>query len=168
MTAQQDAVGYIYENVGVVQGQSVKESVGYLYENVGVSDLKVPDGVAYIYEYADSAAARTPTLWMLTPTSGIEGTTIEIWGQGWTGDDHKFFLHAQVGWDGDDEIFAQFEMVEVVPPALIAASGNAYGSLRSIPAADDPNVEHWKAVIQVPADPISGLRKIRIQVTDNP
>lgn len=168
MPSSPDAVAYIYENVGVATGLSKSDGVSYIYENVGVAPGMVGDAVVYIYEYVDATAVPAPRLWMLTPTSGDGGTTLEIWGHGWAGDEIRFFLGAQPGWDGAEEIEVEFEIEQVTPAAFVAATGDAYGALRSIPVADDPNVEHWKATLQIPMDAPSGIRKIRIQTTDNP
>lgn len=62
-TADQDAVAYVYENVGLPIFDST-DAIAYVYENVGVSQTQkwsagvlvttgrnVRDAVAYIYEY---------------------------------------------------------------------------------------------------------------------
>lgn len=168
MPSSPDAIAYIYENVGVATTLAKSDGISYIYENVGVAPGMVGDAVVYIYEFVDATEVPAPRLWMMTPTGGGEGTLVEIWGHGWPGDEIKFFIGAQSGWDGVEEIEAEFEIEQVTPAAFVAATGNAYGALRSIPAADDPNVEHWKATLQIPDDVPSGIRKIRVQTTDNP
>lgn len=167
-----EVVAYIYENVGHEALTPSKESVGYIYENVGVEQgLNSKEGVVYIYEFVDAAAPVVPHLWKVFPTSGVADDEVEVWCHGLIppsvdGDAVKFYMHVQVGWDGDDPIDNVYEMEQVAPASLVGASANAYGAARSIPPDDfEPNVEHWKAIVKVPASP-SGLRKIRIQVYD--
>lgn len=165
-----DAVAYIYMNVGVEIVDPSPDAVAYVYMNVGVAITENRDAVEYIYLNVDNAAEAIPHLWSVQPGAGAPGAEVLLYGTNLkaptdpTGEATIAYFGVQPGWDGVEPIAPSNQMAVLVLPTLVAASANAYTSLRSIPASGAPNVEHQVMTVEVPIPAITS--EIRVEIPE--